>query len=88
MEAKFAIPANHPLHLGQPLAQHNVFPPLESVTKPAVPNDQAAFYLCRRPQTLRAWACLGTGPIRPIRIHGRLAWRVSDLRALLNGGAQ
>jgi|APLak6261662433_1056034.scaffolds.fasta_scaffold37990_3 hypothetical protein len=24
--------------------------------------------------------------IRPIRINGRLAWKVADLRALLNGG--
>lgn len=43
----------------------------------------AAAAINRRPQTLRKWACLECGPIRPIRIAGRLAWRVSDLRALL-----
>jgi hypothetical protein len=46
----------------------------------------AAIAINRKPQTLRKWACLECGPIRPIRINGRLAWRVSDLRKLLNGG--
>ncbi|CBJ38917.1 conserved protein of unknown function [Ralstonia solanacearum CMR15] len=35
---------------------------------------------------MRKWACLENGPIRPVRINGRLAWRVSDLAKLLNGG--
>ena len=50
-----------------------------------LPTQQAASLLNRRPQTLRKWACLENGPIRPIRIHGRLAWRASDLEALLRG---
>ena len=55
---------------------------------PAVlPTDEAAATINRRPQTLRKWACLECGPIRPIRINGRLAWRVSDLQALLRGEA-
>ncbi len=60
-------------------AAHNtpVFSPLEQVTRPTVPTDQAAHYLNRQPQTLRAWACLENGPLRPIRINGRLAWSVS-----------
>ena len=45
----------------------------------------ASAFINRAPQTLRKWACLGIGPISPIRINGRLAWRVSDLQALLNG---
>lgn len=65
-------------------ACHN-FTPLEQVTRPTVPTADAAFYLNRRPQTLRAWACLENGALRPIRISGRLAWRVADIRALLNG---
>ncbi len=56
--------------------------PLETITKPALTTSEAAHYLNRKTQTLRAWACLG-GPIRPIRINGRLAWRVSDVKALL-----
>ena len=58
------------------------FPPLEAVTRPAVDTAAAAYYLNRRPQTLRAWACLG-GPLRPVRVHGRLAWPVAELRRLL-----
>ncbi len=59
------------------------FPPLEQVTRPTVPTEQAAYYLNRKPQTCRAWACLENGPIRPIRINGRLAWNVAELRRVL-----
>lgn len=52
-----------------------------------LPTNEAAAVINRRPQTLRRWACLENGPLRPIRINGRLAWRVSDLQALLNGSA-
>ena len=62
------------------------FTPLEQVTRPTVPTDAAAHYLNRRPQTLRSWACLENGPIRPIRINGRLAWSVARIKALVNGG--
>jgi len=50
-----------------------------------VPTKLAAKAINRAPQTLRKWACLENGPIRPVRINGRLAWRVSDLQKLLNG---
>ncbi|MHB8472908.1 MAG: DNA-binding protein [Gammaproteobacteria bacterium] len=66
----------------------NQFPPLEQVTRPTVPTDAAAYYLNRRPQTLRAWACLENGAIRPVRINGRLAWPVSLIRALCEGGGK
>ena len=59
------------------------FPPLESVTRPTVDTASAAYYLNRRPQTCRAWACLENGPLRPLRINGRLAWPVSELRRVL-----
>lgn len=59
------------------------FPPLESVARPTVDTGTAAYYLNRRPQTLRGWACLENGPLRPIRIHGRLAWEVATIRKLL-----
>lgn len=62
------------------------FPPLDQLNCPIVTTEQAAFYLNRRPQTLRAWACLENGALRPLRINGRLAWRVSDIRNLLCGG--
>ena len=56
---------------------------LENVTKPNVDTATAAYYLNRQPQTLRGWACLENGPIRPVRINGRLAWPVSELKRVL-----
>ena len=73
-------------HLAISAEQLQIFPPLESVTCSTVRTDAAAYYLNRQSQTLRKWACFENGPIRPIRINGRLAWRVSDLQTLLNGG--
>ncbi len=61
--------------------------PLSRAGLPEIlPTDEAAAVINRAPQTLRKWACLENGPIRPIRINGRLAWKVSDLQALLTGG--
>lgn len=59
------------------------YPTLESVTSPTVTTPQAAYYLNRAPQTIRIWACRENGPIRPVRVHGRLAWKVSDIRRIL-----
>lgn len=71
----------------QTATHHNAspqqFPRLELVTRPTVETAAAAFYTNRKQQTLRTWACLENGPIRPLRINGRLAWKVSDLRILL-----
>jgi hypothetical protein len=58
-------------------------PALDSVTRTAVDTASAAYYLNRRPQTLRGWACLENGPLRPIRICGRLAWPVAELKRVL-----
>jgi hypothetical protein len=60
-----------------------VFPLLENETRFAVETACAAFHVNRRPQTMRSWACFENGPIRPIRVNGRLAWRVSDIRTML-----
>lgn len=58
----------------------------QSSDLPAVMTTaEAARFILRAPQTLRKWACLENGPIRPIRVHGRLAWRVADLARLLSG---
>jgi hypothetical protein len=59
------------------------FTPLAHETRPAVDTAAAAYHLNRRPQTLRGWACLENGPIRPIRINGRLAWPVAEIKALM-----
>lgn len=58
------------------------FPPLEQVTKPNLITAETAYYLDRAPQTLRVWACLENGPIRPRRIGGILAWNTAEVKAL------
>ncbi len=62
------------------------FSPVSHISLPEVfTTSEAAAAINRKPQTLRKWACLENGPIRPLRINGRLAWRVSDLQSLLGG---
>lgn len=57
--------------------------PLEQVTRPNLKTDEAAYYLNRAPQTLRVWAMRdSTGPIRPRRIGGLLAWNTAEVKAL------
>lgn len=68
-------------------AENQRFQPLEQETRSHVETACAAFHLTRKPQTMRTWACLENGPIRPSRINGRLAWAVADIKRLLNGGA-
>lgn len=69
---------------GKPLASHKLnFPQIERITLSHVPTDQAAFYLNRKPQTMRHWACFENGLLKPIRINGRLAWPVSEIKKLL-----
>jgi hypothetical protein len=48
-------------------------------------TDTAAALINKKPQTLRRWACLGVGPIQPVRINGRLHWSLAKLRALAAG---
>lgn len=59
------------------------FPPLEEETRPAVPTDQAAHYLGRRPRTLQLWAQGEPSPIQPLRVNRRLAWPVADIKRAL-----
>ena len=61
-----------------PNSQKNVLPEI-------LTTNEAAAAINRQPQTLRKWACLDNGPIRPVRINGRLAWRVTDLLKLISG---
>lgn len=49
-----------------------------------VDTNTAAGLLGRTPQTLRKWACYEDGPLRPVRVNGRLAWAVADIRRLLS----
>jgi hypothetical protein len=57
--------------------------PLERETRTAIPTREAAPHLGRACQTLRIWAANDTGPIRPVRVNGRLLWPVDDIRRLL-----
>jgi hypothetical protein len=50
-----------------------------------VETNDAAPIINRQPQTLRRWACEDSGPIKPVRINGRLYWKVRELRALAAG---
>lgn len=58
---------------------------LADETRTHVPTACAAYWLNRSPQTLRTWACFESGPIRPVRINGRLAWPVDAIVRLLSG---
>ncbi|HQQ70054.1 MAG TPA: DNA-binding protein [Alicycliphilus sp.] len=57
--------------------------PLAQETRAALPTREAAHHLSRAQQTLRLWAMREDGPVRPLRINGRLAWPVSELRRVL-----
>lgn len=48
-------------------------------------SAQVAQALNRQVKTVQRWAWTGKGPIQPLRINGRLAWREADLAAVLNG---
>ena len=58
---------------------------LEQETRSALTTAEAAHHLNRSPQTLRVWACRENGPIRPVRINGRLAWHVAEIRRVMEG---
>ena len=57
--------------------------PLALETRAAITTAEAAGHLNRAQQTLRLWAMREDGPVRPLRINGRLAWPVSELRRVL-----
>ncbi len=59
------------------------FVPLHLETRSAVDTATAAFHLNRQQQTLRIWSCREDGPLRPLRVNGRLAWPVAELRRVL-----
>ncbi|HMU63433.1 MAG: DNA-binding protein [Nitrosomonas sp.] len=61
----------------------NQLQPIEQITRYALSTEEAAHYLNRRPQTLRVWAMHENGLIRPLRINGRLAWPVKEIKKVL-----
>lgn len=68
----------------QTATNHPGLIPLDREPRVTLPTAEAAQHLNRRPQTLRSWAMRdGSGPLRPIRVHGRLAWATADIRNVL-----
>jgi hypothetical protein len=57
--------------------------PLSLETRSALPTAEAAYHLNRAQQTLRLWAMRNDGPVKALRIHGRLAWPVAEIKALM-----
>lgn len=70
-------------NISHAVRQVQAYTPLEHELRTAIPTSAAAYHLNRKNQTLRAWACFENGPIKPVRINGRLAWPVKDLKNLL-----
>lgn len=56
---------------------------LDVVTRTHLSTAEAAYHLGLRPQTLRIHACRETGPVRPIRVCGRLLWPVAEIKKVL-----
>ena len=56
--------------------------PLAHEVRATLPTSEAALHLGRAEQTLRIWACKECGPIRPLRINGRLAWPTDEIKKL------
>lgn len=75
-------PLKHDRCYKSPSLKETAYPKLEVINAPTLTTAAAAYYLNRKSQTLRAWACYG-GPIRPIRFNGRLAWPVKEIRRIL-----
>jgi hypothetical protein len=49
---------------------------------------QAANILKINQQTLFKWACYQNGAIQPVRVGRALRWRLSDIAAIVAGGAK
>jgi hypothetical protein len=66
---------------------HQPFTPLDEESRPTVDTAAAAHYLHLAPQTMRIYACRGSGPLRPRRLPGssKLHWATADIRRLLSG---
>lgn len=57
--------------------------PLALEARTTLPTSEAALHLNRAAQTMRLWSMRENGPIRPLRINGRLAWPVAELKRIL-----
>lgn len=69
---------------GEMRAPAPVATPIE-VPRVTLTTEEAAAALHLRPQTLRKWACLEAGPLRPVRVNRRLHWPAAAINRLLAG---
>lgn len=69
--------------LVQPPSHPAGFIPLDEETRTHVSTAVMCHHIGRKEQTARGWACHEDGPLRAIRVNGRLAWAVADIRRLL-----
>ena len=65
------------------MAQRTQFPPLEEVTKPLLTTDEYCHYSNYKKQTVWLHASTERGPVRPIRVGGRLGWPTKAVKQLL-----
>jgi hypothetical protein len=52
-------------------------------TRAALPTPEAAYHLNRANQTLRLWAMRNDGPVKCLRVGGRLQWPVADIKRVM-----
>jgi hypothetical protein len=57
--------------------------PLALETRAALPTPEAAYHLNREQQTLRHWAMRNDGPVKCLRVGGRLQWPVAEIKRVM-----
>lgn len=56
---------------------------LDRETRAALPTNEAAYHLNRADQTLRLWAMRNDGAVKCLRVNGRLAWPLDQIKAVM-----
>ncbi|WP_306546493.1 hypothetical protein [Malikia spinosa] len=69
------------------MAQKTQFPPLEEVTKPMLTTAEYCHYSNFAKQTAWLHACKENGPVRAVRIGGRLGWSTKAVKQMLGVAA-
>lgn len=70
------------------IPKDTTFIPLKDETRSHLSTNDCARHIDRSAQTLRRWASTQTGLLSPIKVGTQLMWGVTDIKALLNGGAE
>ena len=61
------------------MEQDFIFTALKQERRSTLPTHEAAFYLDRAPQTLRACEVCNTDRVKCLGVNGRLAWPVAGI---------